>query len=108
MRKIFTILLLTFSLSLWGQTDLSLVDDNTGEVILQMNFCLPIVEANDSMVMLTCSGINIIMPIEKINGELTIIIHPNNEDGPLEYKEEVNWYLAPKSYYKDSLGIDLK
>ena len=107
MKKLLTIaLLLTASLTMWGQTDLKIVEPGTEPIIAEMTFCLPIVEANDTLVVLICGGVRIEMPMEKINGELTIIIHPS-DDGPVNFKETVNWYLAPKSYYRDSLGINL-
>jgi len=108
MKKIFTIALLALSFTMWSQSNLRIVDPDTKPVIAQMTFCLPIVEANDSLVTLLCDSIRVEMPLGRINGELTIIIHPNDEDGPLQYKETVNWYLAPKSYYRDSLNINLK
>jgi len=108
MKNLLTIVLLAFSLTMFGQSNLRVVDPDAEPVIAQMMFCLPIVEANDSLVTLICSGIRVEMPMEKINGKLTIVIHPNKEDGPLEFDETVNWYLAPKSYYRDSLGIDIK
>jgi len=107
MKKILTIALLALSFQMWSQSNLRIVDPDTKPVIAQMTFCLPIVEANDTLVTLICSGVRIEMPMEKINGELTIIIHPSEEDGPLQFKETVNWYLAPKSYYRDSLNINL-
>jgi len=107
MKKILTIALLVFSFTMWGQTGLRIVEPDTEPIIAQMRFCLPIVEANDTIVSLICSGVRIEMPMEKINGETTIIIHPNDEDGPLQFKETIHWYLAPKSYYRDSLNINL-
>ena len=108
MKKIFTIALLALSFTMWGQTGLRIVEPDAAPIIAQMKFCLPLVEANDSLVTLTCSGVVIEMPMEKINGELTIIIHPSDEDAPLQFKETIHWYLAPKSYYRDSLNINLK
>lgn len=107
MKNLLTIVLLAFSLTMWGQSGLRLVDPDTAPVIAQMTFCLPLVEANDTIFTLECDGIIIEMPMEKFGGELTIIIHPNEEDGPLEFKKTVHWYLAPKSYYRDSLNINL-
>jgi len=96
-----------FTLTMWGQTELRVVNIDTKPVVAQMTICLPLVEANDTIVTLYCDGIIIRMPMERINGELTIVIHPNDEDGPLTFKKTVHWYLAPKSYYRDSLGIIL-
>jgi len=107
MKKILTIVLLALSFTMWGQTNLRIVDPDTEPIIAQMRFCLPIVEVNDTLVTLICSGVRIEMPVERINGELTIIIHPNDEDRPLQFKETIHWYLAPKSYYRDSLNIIL-
>lgn len=107
MKNLMTIVLLAFSLTMFGQSNLKLVDPNSEPIIAQMTFCLPIVEANDSLVTLICSGIRIEMPMEKINGELTIVIHPP-DDAPVNFKETINWYLAPKSYYRDSLNINIK
>jgi len=107
MKKILTIALLALSFTAWSQNGLKLVDPDAEPVIAQMMFCLPIVEANDTLVTLICAGVRIEMPKEKINGELTIVIHPNEEDGPLEFDETIHWYLAPKSYYRDSLNVNL-
>jgi len=109
MKKIFILTLLALSFSVWGQSGLRLIDPDAKpeRVIAQMMFCLPLVEANDSLVTLTCAGVRIEMPMEKINGELTIVIKPSAEDGPLEFKETIEWYLAPKSYYRDSLNINI-
>ena len=106
MKKILTIALLALSFTMWGQTALRIVEPDAEPIIAQMNFCLPLVEVNDSLITLICAGIQMEMPTEKINGELTIIIHPSDEDAPLQFKETVHWYLAPKSYYRDSLGIN--
>lgn len=107
MKKILTIALLALSFQMWGQSNLRIVDPDAEPIIAQMKFCLPLVEANDTLVTLECAGVRITMPMNKINGELTIIIHPSDEDGPLEFKETIDWYLAPKSYYRDSLNINL-
>lgn len=112
MKNLFTFTLLALSLTMWGQSGLRILEPDTGQVInervvAQMTFCLPLVEANDTIVTLYCDGIIIGMPMERINGELTIIIHPNDEDGPLQFKKTVHWYLAPKQYYRDSLGINI-
>jgi len=107
MKKLLTIVLLAYSLTMWGQTELRVVNLDAKPVVAQKTFCLPLVEANDTIVTLYCGGVKIELPMEKINGETTIIIHPNDEDGPLQFKETVHWYLAPKSYYRDSLNIIL-
>lgn len=107
MKKILTIALLALSFTMWSQSNLRIVEPDTEPIIAQMKFCLPIVEANDTLVTLICAGVRIEMPMEKINGELTIIIHPSKEDEPLLFKETLDWYLAPKSYYRDSLNINL-
>lgn len=111
MKKILTIALLALSFTMWGQSNLRIVDPNeevvAEKIIAQMTFCLPLVEPHDTVVTLMCSGVRIEIPKKWINGELTIVIHPSEEDGPLLFKETVNWYLAPKSYYRDSLNINL-
>ena len=106
MKKILTVAFLALSFTVFGQSGLRIVDPDAEPVIAQMKFCLPIVEANDTIVTLYCDGIIIGMPMEKINGELTIVIHPP-DDAPVNFKETINWYLAPKSYYRDSLNINL-
>ena len=107
MKNLLIIVLLTLSFTIFGQSGLRLVDPDAEPVIAQMTFCLPLVEANDTIFTLECDGIIIEMPMEKFGGELTIIIHPSEEDGAVKYKKTVNWYLAPKSYYRDSLNIIL-
>lgn len=111
MKKLMIIALLALSFQMFGQSGLRIVEPDTGQVkervVAQMSFCLPLVEANDTLVTLFCDGIMIGLPMERINGETTIIIHPNDEDGPLTFKKVVHWYMAPKSYYRDSLGINL-
>ena len=99
--------LLMFTLTMWGQTELRVVNIDTKPVVAQMTICLPLVEANDNLVTLKCDGVEIILPKERINGNLTIVIHPSDDGGPLTFKKTVHWYLAPKSYYRDSLGIIL-
>ena len=91
MKKIFTIALLALSLTMWGQTGLRIVDPDAEpeRIIAQLKFCLPLVEANDCLVTLECAGVRIELPMEKINGELTIIIKPSEEDGPLQFKETI-------------------
>ena len=111
MKKILTVALLALSLTMWGQTGLRIVESDTrkekkeGREIVNMTFCLPLVATNDSMITLICGGVKVHMRQEKLAGEVTLVIRPNEKDGSLKAKETVHWYLASKSYYRDSLDM---
>jgi len=106
MKKILTVAFLALSFAMFGQSGLRLVEEDAEPVIAQMKFCIPIVEIKDSLVILRCDGIRMEMPIEKLTGQLTIVIHPNDKDGAMTYMETVEWYITPKSEYTDSTYIE--
>lgn len=111
-KGILTAVLLTFALTLWGQGGLRIVDPDSTitpeRVIAQITLCIPIVDANDTTITLICSGIEVEIPVEQFIGELTIVIHPNDKDGPITSKKTVNWYLPPKSEYNKYTLLDGK
>jgi len=111
-KAILTAVLLTFALTLWGQGGLRAVvldSSNTPppeqeNVIAQIIVCLPIAEKNDTLILLQCDGIRITMPVDKLDGhELTIVLHPNDDDGPITSKKTVDWYIRAKADY-DEIG----
>ena len=101
-KGILTAVLLIFALTLWGQGGLRIVDIDESppeKTVAQITLCIPIVIANDTIITLICSGIKMEIPVEDLTGEITIIIHPNDENGPVTSKNTVNWYLPFKSDY---------
>jgi len=95
MRKFYVLLaILAFSTTTFGQINIGTVSDST---VATFVFCMPLVERTDSLVILKCGDIKMEIKKEEFHGQITIIIIPNEENGPITEKQTINWYMLPEN-----------
>lgn len=75
---------------------LKLDEATTNDTAMSFVFCMPLVERTDSLVILKCGDIKMEIKKEEFYGQMTIIIIPNEENGPITEKRTINWYMLPE------------
>jgi len=75
---------------------LKLDEATTNDTAMSFVFCMPLVEITDSLIFLECGDIKMEIKREYFHGQMTIVIIPNEENGPITEKRTINWYMLPE------------
>ena len=96
MKRIYIVLAILFSISTLSSGQLVLDEATTNDTAMSFVFCMPLAEYTDSIVYLKCGDIKMEIKTEEFHGQMTIVIIPNEENGPITEKRTYNRYMLPK------------